>query len=185
MAKAAKEFILPIQLPLSESVHEKLTEIAGADSLAESLTGLIKDFLHHYTQGGFMITGSDIARMSRASGSHIDSSKKVLEAIDKVSGKKEGAHCFSVSVDPNMIGQLADVAASRGMTLQDLISESWDIIVASEWLYAVNPPCTQFIIGEQQREQLRHILGKSSFKGTDIIDALAKATQAVAKAQKE
>lgn len=185
MAKQAKEFILPLQLPLSENVHQRLTETTGGEPIAGPLTELIKDFLHHYTQGGFMITGSDIARMSRASGSTIDSSKKVLEAIDKVSGKKEGAHSFSVTVDPNMIGQLADVAQSRNMTLQDLIAESWDVIVASEWLYAVNPPCTQFIIGEQQREQLRQILGKSSFKGNEIVDALVKATNALAKASKE
>lgn len=177
MAKAAKEFILPLELPLSESIHAKLTELVGNGSLSESVTNLIKDFLHHYAQGGFMITGSDIARMTKTTGTDIDSSKKILQVMDKASGKKDGAHSFNVSVDPNMISQLSDVASSRNMTLQDLISESWDIIVASEWLYAVNPPCTQFIIGETQREAVKQILGKTSFNGNDIVEALIKATR--------
>lgn len=176
MAKQAKEFILPLQVPVSETIHEELTKKVGDGDLIASVTELIKDFLHHFSQGAFLITASDIARMSRVSGTRIDNSKKVLEAVDKVAGKKDGAHSFNVTVDPNMIGQLADIAKSRNMTLQELISESWDIIVASEWLYAVNPPCSQFIIGEQHREAVKQILGKSSFKGSDIVDALVKAS---------
>ena len=174
----AKEYILPIQLPLNQEVYGKLVDAVGGEDLSVPVSKLLQDFLVHWSQGGFVITGSDIARMTKASDSVIDSAKKVVEAVDKSAGRKDGAHAFTVCVDPNMIGQLVDVAASRSMTLQDLIQESWDTIVAMGWLYAVPAHCSQFTVSESQHAQIAQALGQKHFTGADIAEAFTRTAKA-------
>jgi hypothetical protein len=179
MAKqaTAKEFILPLEIKVNEQTHKLLAEAVGGDEIGQPVKGLLEDFLIHFSQGGFVVTANDIDRMSQAVGEKVSTSKKVVEVVDRVAGKRQGAYEFTVTVDPNMIDAFNDIAASRSMTLQDVVSDAWNTCTALGWLYAVPTPCQQFMINEAQHKAIEKIIGKGSFNGTDIVNALVKASK--------
>ena len=176
MAKQAqsKEVVLPIELTIAEQTFRALADVVGSDNIQQPVKDLLQDLLRHYSQGGFMVTATDIDRMSKAAGQRVSSAKQVVEVVDAASGRKAGAYEFHVQVDPNMIETFRDVAASRGMTLEDVVSEAWNSAVSAGWLYAVPVPCENFFFNEAQHKAIADAIGKDSFTSQDIVKAVSK-----------
>ena len=172
-----KEFKLPIELTIDQSTYSKLVSAVGSSNISDPVKELIEEFLIQYSQGGFVISANDINRMSQAAGEAITSSLKVVEAVDKVSHRREGAYEFSVSVDPNMVETFNDVATSKGMSLQDIVQEAWASACAAGWLYAVPTPCQQFLLSEGQHNKVAQILGTNTFNGSDIFNKLVSSVK--------
>lgn len=180
MAKPqSKEVRLPLELSINESTYNALIKAVGNDQISEPVKDLLEEFLIQYSQGGFVVSANDIARMSQAAGEPISNSKRVVEAVDKLSHRKAGAYEFSVSVDPNMIETFTGIAVSRGMTLEDIVQEAWQSVCAEGWLYAVPTPCQHLIINEAQHAAVRKALGKESFTGSDLVSKFLEVSKGV------
>jgi|CXWL01.1.fsa_nt_gi hypothetical protein len=172
MAKTSKAVILPIELTASESTVETLRDKlkCGDEGIVRALSQLMSSYLAAYSQGAFVITDSDIERMSKSTGIRVNSANKVVELVEVSVGRQAGAYEFKVAADPSMIESMNDMAKVRSMTLDQVIQEAWDTIVMSGWLWQVPSYCTTFIVNESEKQELMGWLGKTTFTGKDVVD---------------
>ncbi len=173
---AKGDVLVSIQVPLSVNDYAWIEKTAGGRPPTEKLASYVKWFIRRQAGGGLMIEPDDMEYLAKLNEDvRFQTSKDVVRAVEKALKREDGQYSFQIQVDPEYVQPLRDQADFNGTTVELLLSQIGNEVMANGWWQEFIPANGCIApFDEKSTAATRRILGKFHFTGQDIAEALAR-----------
>lgn len=165
---------IAIDVKLSEAQIAALADLAPGRTPTETVAGIAQASLEDTAAGGMMISPSSMARLRSSLVDPYDE-EALVAAIEMGARKSGDAKVVSYMIDPIYLTPLADVAASNGMSLEDLVQNCLSSAFELGWFYEMNLDSRSIVLTVEQYNAIRSRIGREQIFGRDVAEWVAAA----------
>lgn len=166
---------IALELELENQDQETLSAAAGDSGLIPYVKACVEAYLREYANGGLLLSGQEVSRVSKIAKADVTSSEDVIGLIEKAKRSDRGNSTFQITLDPSLVDSFRQNAEFKGVTVDDLLQECWNHIHANGWLYQMNPDVLWIPLGGKELAEIKKISPEASATSRDIIELLRKA----------
>jgi len=166
---------IAIEFELDSRDQDVLSQAAPESGLVQFLRSCIEAYLHEYSNGGLMLSGEEVARITKAANKEILSSEDVIDAIEKAKSLSRGFKTFQITLDPSLVDSMQSLANFRNMTIDEFLQDCWGEIHANGWLGAMNPDVKWIPFSEKDAQEIRTSAKVDIITSADVMGVLRKA----------
>lgn len=167
-----QDVLINVDLALTRDQVEALVgAVPGDDAPARKISGIAVGCLVDLVAGGILLPPSAVARMREAL-KETPTVDVVVEQFEKGVGREMGKLSIVVGLDPAYEGILQEAAQFNGMTIQEMIQNSWDTAWDNGWLYDPHDRVQRVLMTTEQKQELETLLGKTFANGTELYAAV-------------
>ena len=165
------EVTIPLSVTLDKQAFESITKnIAPGVQPIDVLSRKAQLFFQHLANGGVMLKSDQVTEIERNSGKAISSGDDVVRATEAPAKKASGRMTFEVSIDPTWTGPLQEIADTGGRTIDELISDMFEIAMENQWCYGTLPQFPPVYIGDYSF--IQEFTGRERPTGEEIVAAI-------------
>jgi len=141
MSKVNEKVQIHLSLEIDPTDYEKMSNAAAKSKIPvpDFLNRAISGYISGRANGGLMLSGNDIDRIKKTTGSSISTPGDVVSLAEKGVDMKDGKRGFYVEIDPSLLAHADEMSKSMGITIQEFVDQCWSFILANGWLHEVNP----------------------------------------------
>jgi hypothetical protein len=172
---ATSKIKIAVEFELDPEDHEVLSGAAPAGGFAGFLKSCIEAYLHEYSNGGLMLSGPEVAQLSKAAKSEISSSTDIIKLIDQAGKSSRGLRTFQITLDPSLVDSFQQNADFKGMSVDELIQECWSHIHANGWLYQMMPDVFWVPLNEKTVGEIKKATKAETVTSDAVLEMLRKA----------
>lgn len=164
---------LPLSIALPKAAYVALTsDIAPGIQPVDVLSRRVQLFLESLASGGVMLKPEQVVEIENNSGKTVRDGQDVVRATEAPAKKASGRIAIEVTIDPAWSDPLNEIARSSGRSLEDMLSDMWEISLQNNWAYNFTPAYPPIYIKDSDYDLLRGITEQTRPTGDEIVTAI-------------
>lgn len=168
MAKDQKMLTYSVRVTLPESDVELLAR--GAKGTAEEeLQRQAQSLLKQRASGGVMLSCHDVDTIAGLTGVRIRTAQEAIDAINAGAPLKDGKGKAILTIDPAFMPPLEEYCRVTGMTLDQFITQVWNLCVSQGYLFSVHVPDGNLYATHEDRQFLDEFMGTRAYTLADVV----------------
>ena len=175
MSKANEKIQIHLSIDVESVDYEKMSNAATRSKLpvSEFLNKAVSGYISGRANGGLMLSGVDIDRIKKTTGSDVSSPGDIVALAEKGVDMKDGKKGFYVDIDPSLLSHAEELSSSMGISVQEFVDQCWSFILANGWLHEINPDAHWIPFSVSHVRKLKEVVGDNLNSDT-IISGLKK-----------
>lgn len=167
-----KNKVFTVEIELTESQVRSLCDQLPAELTdGQKIAGLANGAMLDLADGGMTLDGNVTRQIMELTGG-LDDNQDLVKMVEAGRGMDNGRMVGKWMIDPTYEPVLQDIAASQGLSIQQVIQSLMDWGVGQGWAYQIAPDTSVMFFRREDAAAIGELIGVPNATGTDIANFL-------------